>query len=71
MLKEDNRIKVLFESKEVFELMIEHVNEKDQGIYKCVAVNSEGKDETSGRITVTSQLTNGLTNFIYSKFKTN
>ena len=34
--------------------MIEHVNEKDQGIYKCVAVNSEGKDETSGRITVTS-----------------
>ncbi|CAG2158572.1 unnamed protein product [Oppiella nova] len=52
-LKEDKRIKILFESKEVFELMIDHITEEDAGLYKCVAINSEGKDETSGRITVT------------------
>jgi hypothetical protein len=46
----------LFESKEVFEIMIDHVTPEDAGVYKCVAVNSEGKDETSGRITVNSEL---------------
>ncbi|XP_054168063.1 obscurin-like [Oppia nitens] len=52
VLKEDKRMKVLFESKEVFELVIEHITEADAGVYKCVAINSEGKDETSGTITV-------------------
>ncbi|XP_075733476.1 obscurin isoform X5 [Rhipicephalus microplus] len=53
-LKEDDRVRVIFESKEVFELVIDHICFDDMGKYTCVAVNSEGKDESSGRITVTS-----------------
>jgi hypothetical protein len=36
--------------------MIDHVTPEDAGVYKCVAVNSEGKDETSGKITINSEL---------------
>lgn len=53
-LQEDAHLKVLFQSKEVFEIMIEHVKAEDAGLYKCIAVNSEGRDETSGRISVSS-----------------
>ncbi|XP_075532272.1 obscurin isoform X7 [Dermacentor variabilis] len=53
-LQEDDRVKVLFESKEVLELVIDHISFEDMGKYTCVAVNSEGKDESSGRITVTT-----------------
>ncbi|XP_075733477.1 obscurin isoform X6 [Rhipicephalus microplus] len=53
-LKEDDRVRVIFESKEVFELVIDHICFDDMGKYTCVAVNSEGKDESSGRITVTT-----------------
>ncbi|XP_065300526.1 obscurin isoform X6 [Dermacentor albipictus] len=53
-LREDDRVKVLFESKEVLELVIDHISFEDMGKYTCVAVNSEGKDESSGRITVTT-----------------
>lgn len=53
-LQEDDRVKVLFESKEVFELVIDHISFEDMGKYTCVAVNCEGKDESSGTITVTS-----------------
>lgn len=28
---------------------------EDEGLYKCVAMNSEGKDETTGKLTVTSK----------------
>ncbi|KAH7982907.1 hypothetical protein HPB52_008091 [Rhipicephalus sanguineus] len=52
-LQEDDRVRVIFESKEVFELVIDHISFEDMGKYTCVAVNSEGKDESSGRITVT------------------
>jgi len=54
-LVEDDRVRVLRESKEVFEIMIDHVTSADAGNYKCVAVNSEGQDETCGKITVTSK----------------
>ncbi|EEC19673.1 conserved hypothetical protein, partial [Ixodes scapularis] len=54
-LKEDDRVRVIFESKEVFELVIDHISFEDMGKYSCVAVNSEGKDESSGTITVTSK----------------
>ncbi|XP_075532246.1 obscurin isoform X3 [Dermacentor variabilis] len=62
-LQEDDRVKVLFESKEVLELVIDHISFEDMGKYTCVAVNSEGKDESSGRITVTKDkiLFQGLT----------
>ena len=40
VLKENHRIRVLYESKEVFELMIDHVRENDCGRYRCVADNS-------------------------------
>ncbi|XP_037503804.1 obscurin isoform X6 [Rhipicephalus sanguineus] len=53
-LQEDDRVRVIFESKEVFELVIDHISFEDMGKYTCVAVNSEGKDESSGRITVTT-----------------
>lgn len=62
-LQEDDRVKVLFESKEVFELVIDHISFEDMGKYTCVAVNCEGKDESSGTITVTKDkiLFQGLT----------
>ncbi|XP_040072551.1 obscurin isoform X2 [Ixodes scapularis] len=62
-LKEDDRVRVIYESKEVFELVIDHISFEDMGKYSCVAVNSEGKDESSGTITVTKDkiLFQGLT----------
>lgn len=54
-LKQDDRVRVVFESKEVFELIIDHATLEDAGEYKCVAVNPEGKDVTSGKISVTSK----------------
>ncbi|XP_064466282.1 obscurin-like isoform X4 [Ornithodoros turicata] len=53
ILKDDDRVKVVFENKEVFEIVIDHIDFQDAGEYSCVAVNSEGRDETTGRITVT------------------
>ena len=34
--------------------MIEHVQLSDAGLYKCVAINPEGQDETSAKIIVSS-----------------
>jgi len=59
-LKTNDRVKIIAESKEVFELMIEHVCPEDQGVYKCVVINREGEDTTSGRLTVTSKWIDNL-----------
>lgn len=53
-MKTNDRVKIITENKEVFELIIEHVNPEDMGLYKCVAINREGEDTTSGRLTITS-----------------
>ncbi|RWS07258.1 muscle M-line assembly protein unc-89-like protein, partial [Dinothrombium tinctorium] len=53
MLEENERVKVLHKGKEAMELVIEHVKQTDGGEYKCVARNSEGEDETQGKITIT------------------
>lgn len=53
-LQMDDRIRVHYENKEVFELIIDHVTEQDSAVYSCVAMNSEGCDSTAGCITVTS-----------------
>ncbi|XP_067145351.1 LOW QUALITY PROTEIN: obscurin-like [Centruroides vittatus] len=52
-LKEDERVRISYETKEVFELILDHVTGADAGEYSCVAVNSEGKDTTTGVIKVT------------------
>lgn len=52
MLKEDDHLKINFQSKEVFEIIIEHIKPSDAGVYKCIAVNMQGEAETSGKITV-------------------
>ena len=36
-------------------LVINKVQDSDQGIYKCVAENSKGRDETSSRVRVVSK----------------
>ncbi|XP_035216758.1 obscurin-like isoform X2 [Stegodyphus dumicola] len=51
-LKLDDRIRVSYESKEVFELILDHVVAKDAGTYSCVATNSEGEDKTVGTLSV-------------------
>lgn len=58
-------MKVVWQSKEVFEIVIEHVKPEDAGVYKCTAINSEGEDETSGKISVSSK---SVTNFAYHLF---
>ncbi|XP_022664918.1 obscurin-like isoform X4 [Varroa destructor] len=62
-LQMDDRIRVHYENKEVFELIIDHVTEQDSAVYSCVAMNSEGCDSTAGCITVTKSkvLFQGLT----------
>lgn len=54
-LKLDERVRVSFESKEVFELILDHVVAKDAGVYSCVATNSEGEDKTVGTLSVVSE----------------
>lgn len=54
-LKEDDHLKILFQSKEVFEIFIEHVKPEDAGHYKCVAINPEGQDETAMQLKVTGK----------------
>ncbi|OTF81875.1 unc-89-like protein, partial [Euroglyphus maynei] len=46
-------VQVLFQSKEVFEIVLNNVCQNDAGLYRCVATNPQGQAETSGRITVT------------------
>ncbi|RWS25061.1 muscle M-line assembly protein unc-89-like protein [Leptotrombidium deliense] len=53
VLEEDNRVKIIQESKEAYELVIDQVKPTDAGVYKCVARNKEGEDETTGKITIT------------------
>ncbi|XP_075678853.1 obscurin isoform X3 [Dermatophagoides pteronyssinus] len=52
-LESNDRVQILFQSKEVFEIVLKNVCQKDAGLYRCVATNPEGQAETSGRITVT------------------
>lgn len=54
-MKLDDRIRVSYESKEVFELILDHVVAKDAGTYSCVATNSEGEDKTVGNLSVVSK----------------
>lgn len=54
-LKPDDRVRFSFESKEVFELILDHVGPKDAGVYSCVATNSEGEDKTVGNLSVVSE----------------
>ncbi|XP_054712056.1 obscurin-like isoform X2 [Uloborus diversus] len=51
-LKLDDRVRVSYESKEVFELILDHVVAKDAGTYSCVATNREGEDKTVGTLSV-------------------
>lgn len=43
---------MLFQSKEVFEIVIYNVQKSDEGIYKCVAASPEGIAETQCKVTV-------------------
>lgn len=52
---QSDRVKVLFETREVLELLLEHVTAEDSGVYKVVAKNSEGETSTSGAIAITSK----------------
>ncbi|CAL1291292.1 unnamed protein product [Larinioides sclopetarius] len=51
-LKVDDRVRVVYESKEVFELILDHVVAKDAGTYTIVATNAEGEDKTVGNLSV-------------------
>ncbi|KAF8768294.1 Obscurin like protein [Argiope bruennichi] len=51
-LKLDDRVRVVYESKEVFELILEHVVAKDAGTYTIIATNIEGEDKTVGNLSV-------------------
>lgn len=55
LLEEDERVKVMYQTKEVFELFIDHAKTSDGGEYRCVAKNNQGEDETSAKISVTSK----------------
>ncbi|XP_074600440.1 uncharacterized protein LOC141854581 isoform X3 [Brevipalpus obovatus] len=52
-LEQSDRVRVVFENKECFELIIDHVKPEDEGIYKAVATNPLGEDMTVGRLTTT------------------
>lgn len=54
-MKLDDRVRVSYESKEVFELILDHVVAKDAGTYSCVATNTEGEDKTVGTLSVVSK----------------
>lgn len=54
-LEQNERVGVVYEKVNTYELVIEHVTAEDEGVYKCIAMNSEGKDETTGKLTVTSK----------------
>jgi len=55
-LEQNDRVRVVFENRECFELIIDHVKPEDEGIYKAVAINPLGEDMTVGRLTTTSML---------------
>ncbi|GBN51287.1 Obscurin, partial [Araneus ventricosus] len=52
VLKLDDRVRVVYESKEVFELILDHVVAKDAGTYTIIATNVEGEDKTVGNLSV-------------------
>lgn len=54
-LKLDDRVRVVYESKEVLELILDHVVAKDAGTYTVVATNIEGEDKTVGNLSVVSK----------------
>ncbi|KAG8195169.1 hypothetical protein JTE90_023344 [Oedothorax gibbosus] len=51
-LKLDDRVRVVYETKEVFELILDHVVAKDAGTYTVAASNAEGEDKTVGNLSV-------------------
>ncbi|XP_015782492.1 obscurin isoform X3 [Tetranychus urticae] len=51
-LETNDRVRIIYENKEVFELFIDHVKPEDAGLYKAFAINSLGEDSTSGRVTI-------------------
>ncbi|GFT33266.1 obscurin [Nephila pilipes] len=52
VLKLDDRVRVVYENKEVFELILDHVVAKDAGTYTVIATNAEGEDKTVGNLSV-------------------
>lgn len=56
MLEQDERIRVIFETPEVLELILENVTEEDSGEYKVIANNCMGESESVGNIKVVSKL---------------
>nr|XP_042904670.1 obscurin-like isoform X3 [Parasteatoda tepidariorum] len=51
-LKFDDRVRVSYESKEVFELILDHVIPSDAGTYTVIATNIEGEDKSVGNLSV-------------------
>ncbi|XP_053213912.1 obscurin-like isoform X4 [Panonychus citri] len=49
----DDRVRIIYENKEIFELFIDHVKPEDAGVYKAIAINTHGEDSTSGKVTIT------------------
>lgn len=55
-LIESDRIRAVFQTRTAFELVMEHLRAEDAADYKIVATNDLGEAETSGRITISSNM---------------